>query len=1148
MRAFTLPAAFAASVHTEVLPAAAPAIAEQLFHAGDEAVGVILLPGAGQFDGWLAALRTIRAQLRPAAPAVDLLPLPPPVADSDDEPAPQRLREDIACDRLAALTRLAACAEQRPAGRRLLLLTTPEGIFAAAPPRTALTARELRLRPGATCPFQDLRLRLAQDFDYDAEAVCEQPGQFAVRGGLIDVYPCNGDTPVRLDFFGDQLESIRAFDPATQRSLAPLAEVVIAGRLTHAAEWRPHNIHEYFGGPVCWILADPDALAERHPGLFTVYERISDSRVTLAALAAERAPAGDRWLGICDLPPAGELFGPSVPRLTAACVEPDAALAGAAGLQARPALGSVQLETMERHRRQLLQAARAWSARGERVLCMLPGAAEIERLREWIADTPDLAGYTPECHQGWFAGGFRLAGGGDAPVLDWHGAPCAGGVTVLTDRELFGRGRRQPASQRQRLLSRRAAVDQLLDFAELAEGDLLVHLAHGICRYHGMTSIDVRGRPEDVISVSFAEDLVLHVPLQESHLLSRYVGLSKVAPRLSRLGGPGWAKARRAAELGAMDFAAGLLETQAARNHEPGHAFAPDNHWQGLFEGGFSFTETPDQHRAIVDTKRDMEQPRPMERLICGDVGFGKTEVALRAAFKAVMDGRQVAVLAPTTVLAQQHFETFRARASGFPVVVEMLSRFRTAAQQAEILRQLAAGTVDIVIGTHRLLSGDVRFAQLGLLVIDEEHRFGVRHKERLKQLKRHVDVLSMSATPIPRTLYLALMGARDMSVIETPPVDRHPIETVVRAYDPELVKRAVTAELERDGQVFYLHNRVQSIEAVALRLREWFPKARIAVGHGQMAEATLERVMTHFVAGQYDILVCTTIIESGIDIPNCNTIIIEGADRFGLAQLYQLRGRVGRFHRQAYAYLLLHRHARVLDLARQRLSAIRQHNQLGAGFRIAMRDLELRGAGNLLGARQSGHIAGVGFDLYCQLLRQSVRRLKGDPAAALTRATVKLDFILQGAADQRGEGGEPGFRALRDAELRAGRIAPAEAGLPAAYIAEPGLRIDFHRRLALAATPGEVEEVGAALADRFGPPPPAARRLLGVARIRALAEQRGFSSVESVGNRLQCLRAGSRRDDYYKLGARFPRLTGKTADLRLREVERFLLSHGHTT
>ncbi|RRJ95803.1 transcription-repair coupling factor [Opitutaceae bacterium TAV4] len=735
-------------------------------------------------------------------------------------------------------------------------------------------------------------------------------------------------------------------------------------------------------------------------------------------------------------------------------------------------------------------------------------------------------------------------------------------LVFLTETELFGRQRTRHAASATlaRKTVHRAQVDQLLDFAELVEGDHVVHLQHGIAIYRGLTRIDVNASIREVITLEFDEGVTLHVPLQESHLISRYVGLSKARPQLGKIGSNRWEKTRRAAEHATIDLAAELLRIQAAREAQPGHAFDPDNDWQKEFEAAFPFTETPDQLRAITETKADMERPRPMDRLICGDVGFGKTEVAIRAAFKAVQSGRQVVLLVPTTVLAQQHLNTFRERMAGYPLVVEMVSRFRTRGEITRILAATAAGQVDILVGTHRILNKDVVFRDLGLVIIDEEQRFGVQHKERLKAMRATVDVLSMSATPIPRTLYMAMTGARDMSVIETPPTNRHPIQTIVKTYDEKLVTDAIRAELSRGGQVFYLHNRVQTIDLVAARLAQLLPDVKIATGHGQMSEHALERMMTEFVAGDYQVLVCTTIIETGLDIPNCNTIIIEGADRFGLSQLYQLRGRVGRFKHQAYAYLLLHRHTRLMDVARERLNALRTHNQLGAGFRIAMRDLELRGAGNLLGPQQSGHIVGVGFELYCQLLRQSVARLKGEKTAARHRASVKLDFVYVGesgeARDQKpetkGQSSQTSYAAIKAAEsAAAGSVAvePIQARLPHAYIGETRLRIDFYRRLALAETPAQLTQIETDLRDRFGDYAPTphsdpVRALLLLTEIRIRAEEKNLILIETQGSILKCVRAPAgpgRPGEFVQLGTRFPRLTAPKPLLRLREILTFL-------
>ncbi len=812
----------------------------------------------------------------------------------------------------------------------------------------------------------------------------------------------------------------------------------------------------------------------------------------------------------------------------------------------------------------LLQVA-AWRKAGYDIAVVTGKEGEEQRIKEILAERAALKSIRPRFLRGTINEGFRMVfgrarplgtpeseGGPSGPALPSLTWPTltsgATGLVVVTETEIFGRQRQRRPSLNPRAMAQRAQIDQLLDFSELVEGDFVVHLQHGIALYRGLTKLDTAQGLREVISLEFDDKVTLHVPLQESHLISRYVGLSKAKPQLGRIGSGRWEKARKAAEVATIDLAAELLRIHAAREAQPGHPFPADTTWQKEFEASFPFTETRDQLKAIGETKGDMENTRPMDRLICGDVGFGKTEVAIRAAFKAVQGGRQVAVLVPTTVLAQQHLNTFRERMAGYPVAVEMLSRFRSPAEQKKILAAAAAGQVDILIGTHRLLQRDVQFRELGLVVIDEEQRFGVKHKERFKAMRATVDVLSMSATPIPRTLYLALTGARDLSVIETAPTNRHPIQTIVKTYDEKIVVDAIHHEIRRGGQVFYLHNRVQTIDVVAAQLRKLLPGLTIGVGHGQMNANELEEMMTEFVAGRYQVLVCTTIIESGLDIPNCNTIIIEGADRFGLSQLYQLRGRVGRFKHQAYAYLLLHRHTRLLDVARQRLTAMRQHTQLGAGFRIAMRDLELRGAGNLLGAEQSGHIVGVGFELYCQLLRQSVARLKGEKTAAAIRASVKLDFVFVGegasvgAPPARGRH-EDSYTAIKDAEDEAGRtdVAPIQARIPASYLAETRLRIDFYRKLALADTLPALKQIAADLKDRFGKYGEEVKALLLVTEIRIRAEQKGIISVETESSRLKCLRNTGRRDDWVQVGTRFPRLTAPRPLLRLSEIVSFL-------
>lgn len=1136
MKAVNLPKKLYLAQIDGVIRPGMPFVAEHCIRHSDLAVHWILLPQAAMLEPFARELESWQ-ELQSSRKVRRIVVLPTLPTESADEPMPARLREEMACDRLTALTLLGQFAEKPPVERQLIVLSTAQALFEPVPAREKITQHEISLRVGEAYSMEELRRRLAEDLDYDAEAVCEYPGQYSVRGGLLDIYPLNGSHPVRLDFFGDELESIRSFDPTTQRSADALNDVLIAPRLKPQTAANPANILEYLGGQMFWILLEPDEMYEEAKALFSSFERLSDQRFTFNTLFKERLAKKDSWLTISELPPRAEVWQDPKYRIACASAEIEASMRRSPD----SFVGIERMEQEDLRRTEVLNWARQQHESGARVNALFTGEAERNRFQEILAEK-GMASDWLQFSVSAMSTGFHWKGLRAAKVvakkLLGDGLPeCV----VLTERELLGRKLRGARGHQRRQLPHRTAVDQLLDFSELADGDYLVHLSNGVCIFRGLTSMLVRGRDEEVISLEFDERVTLHLPLSESHLLTRYIGLSKTSPRLGNLSSNQWEKSRQSAEKATLDYAAEMLKMQAVRSEQPGHAFAADTEWQERFEAAFPYRETPDQLTAILAAKADMESAKPADRLICGDVGFGKTEVAIRAAFKAVMDGFQVVLLCPTTVLAQQHYQTFRDRMADYPVTVEMISRFRSARQQKEILKQVKTGGIDILVGTHRVLSKDVIFRQLGLLVIDEEHRFGVRHKERLKHLRSHVDILAMSATPIPRTLYLALMGARDMSVIETPPEDRLPIETVVRGYDPKLVQEAIRRELDRAGQVFYLHNRVQSIDSVAQRLTEWFPKARIAIGHGQMTENTLEKVMTQFASGEIDILVCTTIIENGLDIPNCNTILIESADRFGLSQLYQLRGRVGRFNRQAYAYLLLHRHARLLNQARERLSAMRQHNQLGAGFRIAMRDLELRGAGNLLGSQQSGHIAAVGFELYCQLLRHSISRLKGEGIAAHIRASVLLDFIYQGRPSGRPQA-TTGFQALQREEWEKGRIEPQRADLPANYIAEPRLRMVFYRQLATCDLPEQAAAVAAELKDRFGKLPVAAKRLIAITRIRTIAQKAGVQSVISEGDRLKCLRAGLRKDNYLKIGNQFPRLTTATADLRLREIEHFLL------
>ncbi|MCU0771058.1 MAG: transcription-repair coupling factor [Verrucomicrobia bacterium] len=981
---------------------------------------------------------------------------------------------------------------------------------------------------------------------YEPEAQVNTKGQLSLRGGILDVFPLTSPWPVRLEFFGNELESLRFFDPVTQISreaidtvtLPPAGELGILRQfLAPASPEAAGTLIDYLPAGSFWLLSEPDQLSERAAEyssrlsetdpLFVRWDQFTETLqhrnqrpVELTADApletglapdTESQPPSPTCPGFQSL----EVFRPQVP-------------------------GAARPELLEVQRREFFQQLHRWMRQGLAVHVVCNNEGERQRFLEvWkehgLDDSPeacearspqeDSMRTCPLLHLGALSRGFI-----------WEAA----GLVVVTDAEVFGRDkiqrpRRLKAAHAQ---ATRSALE--IDFTDLEEGDLVVHLQHGIGRYLGLQSMpsgtsrhrsDAGPGPECLVLEFAPSDPdqpfpKLYVPVSEAHLVSKYVGAGKARPPLNTLGGTRWKKAKEQAERAVRDVAAEMLSIQAARESQPGYAFGPDTHWQREFEAAFIYEETPDQFQAITETKTDLERARPMDRLICGDVGFGKTEVAIRAAFKAVMGGKQVAVLVPTTVLAQQHFNTFSERMADYPVRVELLSRFRSRRQQQQVVRDLALGSVDIVVGTHRLVQSDVVFKDLGLVVVDEEQRFGVLHKERLKQLRTLVDVLTLSATPIPRTLYLAMCGARDMSTIQTPPQDRLPVETIVSPYDERLIRTAIERELHRGGQVFFLHNRVLTIDTMARKLQDLVPHARIVVGHGQMHADDLEEVMTRFVNGEADVLLSTTIIESGLDIPNANTIIIDRADRFGLSDLYQLRGRVGRYKHQAYAYLLIPRHAGLLTEARKRISAIRQYATLGSGFKIAMRDLEIRGAGNLLGAEQSGHITAVGFDLYCQLLKQSVSALKGEPVQPRVTVEVNLDF-LQVGLDFSAARPEPGSRTTH----------PAAASLPYAYVADSRQRIGIYRKLAECADRAAVQALEVELTDRFGPPPESVKHLLALTDLKVLAAERHVTRIESEEDKLKL----TRHDDFIQVGGKFPRLTGKTASARLKEIRRVL-------
>jgi len=948
---------------------------------------------------------------------------------------------EIAAERLALLAKI----DSEPGPH--VIVTTRASLEQPAPKRGAVSAATLKIKRGATSTMGQLLEKLSGS-GYERVAQVTTRGQFAVRGGIVDLYSWQAPLPVRLEFFGDNVESLREFDIDTQTSVRDLPKIDI---LLGAAGDQSAFVRDYIGKEDLTIDVEPDEAAENSTALSAQVVQISEGWI-------ESGP--EDFSGAfqdCDI---GEF-----------------------------AVGDFLLA--EAKRDQFIKRLTEWRKNKARILVYFQTEGEIERFRELISadvlQDVDLV-------LGTLARGFCF------PPAD---------LVVLSAAELFGRF--APHARRRLYHAERHRAQ--IDFSELNEDDLVVHLEHGVARFAGLTRIPTTTNGEqEVLALEFADEAKLYVPLEQAYLVSRYVGVGKRSPQLSSLADSKWARAKKNAASSIFDYAGKMLVVQAEREIVPGHAFGPDTKWQREFEHSFPFRETPDQMKAIIDAKIDMEQPRPMDRLICGDVGFGKTEVAIRAAFKAVMDGRQVAVLAPTTVLAQQHFEVFRQRMLDYPVRIEMLSRFRSQGEQRKILELLRQGGVDIVIGTHRLISGDVVFKDLGLVVIDEEQRFGVLHKEKFKELFNLVDVLTLSATPIPRTLYLSLVGVKDMSTIETPPLNRLPVETIVCGYDERIIRDAINRELERQGQVYFLHNRVQTIDRVRERIVDLVPQARVEIGHGQMDSDELEEVMARFVAGKIDVLVCTTIIESGLDIPNANTIVIDRADRFGLADLYQLRGRVGRAEHKAYAYLLLPREMMTIGAARKRINAIKQYSSLGAGFRIAMRDLEIRGAGSILGTAQSGHIMAIGFDLYCQLLKQAVAQLKGRKFQPRLEVDLRIDFVATNEAEF--------------AQLGPERRIPAF--VPANYVSDTGLRIKAYREIAETSTRDQFDRVQREWRDRFGKFPEAVDNLFLLAEIKLAAAKAGISRVEVRERKLML----TRRGEFILVDGKFPRLVAKATHL----------------
>ncbi|MDX6767413.1 MAG: transcription-repair coupling factor [Candidatus Methylacidiphilales bacterium] len=968
---------------------------------------------------------------------------------ADSQPDP-----DLAAERMAVLRKLRGESSA-------WVLTTESAVGQPVPDPQSLAGSMRRITKGKGVPMDLLAGELIAA-GYIEERLVAQRGQFARRGGIMDVFSWHAALPLRVEWFGDEVDGLREFDPAEQQSVRSLesAEIQLAD---------PSQVH---GDSTLEDYLPPD-------GLRVVWEEPEEEKDNgeQPEAAAVKRGGGAVW----------ELF---LEHGFLQSFSPDPVL--------------------QENRRQLLAGhMEDWVSEGWSVWLSCNNEGEQQRLREWITESFPRG-------RDWLDGAVRFV---LSPLLRGFVWP-AGGMVVLCDAEIFGRYQNLRSMRRQDRLAAVRSRKQAMDFSDLAEGDYVVHVEYGVGLYVGMSEIPAESGEgtRQVMVLQFADEAKLYVPIEQAFLVSRYVGVGRKHPTLDALGGGRWDRAKAQAEKAIMDYAARLLKVQAERQLTRGHTFPADNAWQKEFEGSFLYEPTTDQVTAIEETKEDMESPRPMDRLICGDVGFGKTEVAIRACFKAVMGGKQVAFLVPTTVLAQQHYQNLCERMADYPIKVALLSRFVPKKQQNETIRALREGGVDIVVGTHRVISADIQFKDLGLVVVDEEQRFGVRQKEAFKERFQLVDVLTLSATPIPRTLYMSLMGARDMSTIETPPKNRLSVETSVCAYDERIIREAVQRELARGGQVFFLHNRIHSITQVADRIRFLVPGARVEVGHGQMEEDELEDVMSRFVAGKTDVLVSTTIIESGIDIPNANTIIIDRADRFGLADLYQLRGRVGRAQNRAYAILMLPRDLIKGD-AGKRVQAIRQYSQLGAGFKIAMRDLEIRGAGNLLGTAQSGHISAIGFDLYCRLLKRAVSRIKGGKEVADREIQFRLDFLHVGE----------------------GTVAPGveSALIPAAYIPDTGWRISAYRELAELQSLDEWTRLRARWKDRYGKWPESVELLLLHNRAKINGLNGNFTRVETQGDKLMLTRNG----DFVMVGGKFPRLTTQSAKARLLEIEKWLKS-----
>lgn len=975
-------------------------------------------------------------------------------------------------DRLQSLTYLAGFHMPAVKSRQPALVVAPaRAVMTRTMPRRDFVRSSQLLQLNMQVSLEALQ-RNWVGIGYQPAEIVVSMGQFSRRGGLLDIWTPGALYPTRLDFFGDTIDTMRSFDPGTQRTIAKIESLLV----TPARELLPgkaigldvevHELDEfylplihparasiidYLPESAAIFLDDESLLRSLADEIETQSIQIRDENIAEGLLAEDFPTPYLSWSEIAD--------SFTMKRVLDLGYTAETENSGISELfQPGPRFGGRLKDFNE--------ALQNLSMQGEQAYVITRQSPRLKELYQEGID-PEVVQTPPIFSDKTLSEGWRMEG-------------QEGEIHVFTDSEIFGWGRPEPRRPRKHAVETPEA-----HYADLKAGDWVVHIDYGIGRYNGLVQRTIDDTEREFLMVEYEGGDQIFVPVHQADRLSKYIGPTADPPSKTRLGTAEWTRTKGRVREAVLAIARDLLELYAKRLVAAGYAFSEDTTWQKELEEAFPYIETVDQLRAIEEVKQDMETPRPMDRLLCGDVGYGKTEVALRAAFKAVMDGRQVAILVPTTVLAQQHFETFRQRLTPFPVEVEMLSRFRTQRQQDEILRRLRQGAVDIVIGTHRLIQPDVTFKDLGLLIIDEEQRFGVMHKEHFKKLRTEIDVLTLTATPIPRTLYMALTGVRDISTIETPPDERMPVVTHIGPYSPRLVRQAILRELERGGQVFFVHNRVRSIRAMERHLNKLVPEARIGVGHGQMPEKELELVMQRFSHGEIDILLCTSIIESGLDIPNANTLIVDRGDTFGLAQLYQLRGRVGRSAQRAHAYFFRHRSRLPTAEGLERLETIAENTQLGAGYSIAMRDLEMRGAGELLGSQQSGNIASVGFHLYTQLLAQAVKEIKKDLrdedlGKALQRHLAQREILLPVNVDL-----------------------PFSVGIPSTYIADQALRLQLYRRLAGIRDLKQLEEIGSEFTDRFGPFPETVENLFFQLRVKLLAQEVGLASVTTEAEQI---------------------------------------------